>query len=165
MAGTRPAVGLASMAAREDVMADEDKKPDRREQATRRQRLGRWCTGALTGADGAAGQQGAGSFVGAHRSSAQSEKPDMMQKYWWTGVLWTGVLVEYGERWYGTRQPCQMRWPSRHTQRGVVTDRSRSRTSGGDMELRCPLQALGLRGSHCLSWAPWAVHSCLPREG
>ena len=135
---------MACMAAGYEVMADEDKNPQRREQGPRRQRLGRWSTGAPTDADGAAGQQGAGSSVGAARSTAQSEKPDMMQKYWWTSVLWAGVLVEYGERWYGTAQRCQMRWAGGDTQPGVETDRSLSRTSGGDIELRCPLEALGL---------------------
>ena len=75
------------------------------------------------------------------------------------------VLVEYGKRWYGTGQRCHMRWAGGDTQHGVETDNGRSRSFGGDMELRCPLEALGLRGSHWLSWAPWAVHSCLPREG
>ena len=46
--------------------------------------------------------------MGAAGSSAQSEKPDVMQKYWCTGVLWTVVLVEYGERWCGTGQRCQI---------------------------------------------------------
>ena len=54
------------------------------------------------------------------------------------------ALVEYGERWYGTGQQCLMRWAGRDTERGVKTDRGRSRTSGGDMELTCPLKALGL---------------------
>ena len=116
------------------------------------------------GADGAPRQQGAGSSVGAARSSAQSEKPDMMQKYWWAGVLWTGVLVEYGERWYGTGQQCRMRRAGGDTQRGVETDRSRSRTSGDVMQLRCPLEALGLRRSHWLSWAPWFTLACRMRE-
>ena len=40
----------------------------------------------------------------ASRSSAQSEKPDMMKMCCWAGVLWSGVLVEYSERWYGTGQ-------------------------------------------------------------
>ena len=97
------------MAAGDEVMADEDKNPQRREQGPRRQLLGRLSTGAPTGADGTAGQQGSGSSVGAARSSAQSEKPDMMQKYWWTGVLWTAVVVEYSDPWYGTGQQCQMR--------------------------------------------------------
>ena len=136
------------MAAGHEVMADEDTNPPRREQGPQRRRLGRWSTGAPTGADGAARQQGAGSSVGAARSSAQSEKPDMMQTYWGAGVLWTGVLVEYSERWYGTGQRCQMRWTGGDTQRGVGTDRSWSRTSGSDMELRYPLEALGLLGSH-----------------
>ena len=149
------------MAAGDGVMADEDMNPQRREQGLRPKRLEQWSTGAPTGVDAAAGQQGAGSFVGAARSLVQSEKPDLMQKYWWTGVLWTGVLVEYGERWYGTGQRCQMRLAGGDTQRGVGIDRSRSRTAAGDMELRCPLESLGLRGSHWLSWAPLAVHSCL----
>ena len=84
----------ACMAAGDEVMADDNKNPPRRKQGPLRQPLRRWSTGAPTGADRAGGQQGAGSSVGATRNSAQSEKPDMMQKYWWTGVLWTGVLVE-----------------------------------------------------------------------
>ena len=39
------------------------------------------------------------------------------------------------------------------------------RTGACDMELRCPLEALGVRGLLWLSWTPWAVHSGLPREG
>ena len=53
------------------------------------------------------------------------------------------VSVEYSKRWYGTGQRCLMRWAGGDTQSGVETDRGRSRTSGGDMELRCPLEALG----------------------
>ena len=156
---------MASMEAGYEGMADEDKNPQKREQGPRRQRLGRCSTGAPTGADRAGGRRGAGSSVCAARSSAHSEKSDMMQKYLCTGVLLTCVLVEYGERWYGTRQQYQMRWARGDTQRGVETDRSRSKTSGGDMELRCLLEALGLQGSHWLSSTPWAVHSCLPRDG
>ena len=47
-------------------MTIEDMNPKRRKQGPRRQRLGRWSTGALTDADVAAGQQGAGSSIG-HR--------------------------------------------------------------------------------------------------
>ena len=54
------------------------------------------------------------------------------------------VLVEYDERWYGTGQRCLMHWAGGDTQRGVETDSGRWSTSGGDMELRCPLDALGL---------------------
>ena len=54
------------MAAGEEVMTVEDVNPQRREQGLRRQRLGRWSTGAPTDADVAAGRQGAGSSVG-HR--------------------------------------------------------------------------------------------------
>ena len=95
------------MAAGDEVMADEDKNPQRRGQGPR---LGRCNTGAQTDADRAAGQQGAGISVGAARGLAQSEKPDTMQKYYWAAVLWTGVLVEYSERWSGNRQRCQMRF-------------------------------------------------------
>ena len=55
--------------------------------------------------------------MSAARSSAQSGKPDLMHKYFWTGVLWTGVLLEYGEWWYGTGERCQMRWAGRDTER------------------------------------------------
>ena len=54
------------MAAGDEVMTVEDMNPLRREQGLRRQRLGRWSTGAPTDADVAARQQGAGSSVG-HR--------------------------------------------------------------------------------------------------
>ena len=57
------------------------------------------------------------------------------------------VLVEYSERWHETGQRCLMCRAGRDTQRGVQTDSGRSSTSGGDMERRCPLKALGLRGS------------------
>ena len=87
------------MAAGDEVMTDADNNPQRREMGQRRQRLGWWSTGAPTGASGAAGQQDAGSSLGAARSSAEVEKPDLMPKYWWTGELWTRVLVGYGERW------------------------------------------------------------------
>ena len=72
-------------------------------------------------------------------NSAQSERPDLMQRQL--------VLVKYGERWYRTGQRCLMCWAGGDTQRGVETDSGRWTTSGGDMELRCPLEALGLRGS------------------
>ena len=45
-------------------------------------------TGAPTGADGAAGQRDAGSDVRTANSAAQNEKPDMMLKYRWNGVLY-----------------------------------------------------------------------------
>ena len=48
------------MAAGDEVMTVEDIDPQRREQGPRRQRLGRWGSGAPTDADVAAGQQGAG---------------------------------------------------------------------------------------------------------
>ena len=82
-------------------------------------------------------------------------KPELMQKQL--------VLVEYGEPWYGTGQRCLMRSAGRGTQPGVETDRGWSRTPGADKELRCPLEAQGLRGSLLLSCTPWAVHSCPPR--
>ena len=75
------------------------------------------------------------------------------------------VLVEYGERWYATGQRCLMGWAGGDTQRGVETDSGRSRTAGGDMERRCPVEGVGLQGSRWLSWAPWAVQSCLLSEG
>ena len=56
------------------------------------------------------------------------------------------VLVEYGKRLYGTGQRCLMHWAGGETERGVETDSGRWSTSGGDMELGCPLDALGLRG-------------------
>ena len=55
------------------------------------------------------------------------------------------VLVEHRERWYGTGQHSLMRWAGGDTQRGVKS--GRCSTSGGDMELRCSLDALGLQGS------------------
>ena len=95
------------MAAGEEVMADEDKNPQRREQGPWRQRLGRWSTGATTGADGAAGQQGAGSFVGAALSSSKSKKPDMMQKYCWTRctVDWCAGGVRRAVVWNRAAMP------------------------------------------------------------
>ena len=78
---------MTSMAAGDEVMADTDKNTQRRELGPRQQRGGRRSAGAPTGADGAAGQQDAGSSVGAACSSAENEKPDMREKYWWTGVL------------------------------------------------------------------------------
>ena len=72
---------VATMAARDVVMADTDENPQRREPGPRPQRLGRRSTGAPMGADGAAGKRDAGSTVGAAYSAAQSEKPDMMPKY------------------------------------------------------------------------------------
>ena len=152
---------MASMAAGDEVMADTDKNTKRRELGPRRQRPGRRSTRAPTGANGAARQQDAGSFVGAACSSAQSEKPDMMAKYWSTGVL---------ECWWSTASSgketgSDTRCARGDTQRGVVTDRNRSRTARGDMELSCLLEVLGLRGSHWLLWTPWAVHSCLLRKG
>ena len=54
------------MAAGDEVITVEDMNPQRREQGPRRQRLGRWSTGAVTDANVAAGQQGARSSVG-HR--------------------------------------------------------------------------------------------------
>ena len=57
------------------------------------------------------------------------------------------VLVQYGERWYRTGQRCLMRWAGEDTQRGFETDSGWCSTSGGDMALGCPLDALGLRGS------------------
>ena len=53
------------------------------------------------GEDSPAGQQDAGSQVGAAYSLAQSGKPDMMPKYWWTGVLYWCAG--------GVRQRCRMR--------------------------------------------------------
>ena len=47
----------------------------------------------------------------------QSERPDLMQRQL--------VLVEYGERWYGSRQRCLMRWAGGDTERGVETDSGR----------------------------------------
>ena len=68
-------------------MAEKDENPKRRERGPRRQRIELPSTGAQTGADGAAGQQDAGSTVGTAYSAAQSEKPDMMRKYRSSGVL------------------------------------------------------------------------------
>ena len=152
---------MASMAARDEVMAETDKNTQRRELGPRRQRLGRQSTGAPTGCDGAAGQQDAGSSVGATCSSAQSEKPDMMPKYCWTGVL---------ECWWSTAScgkelGSDTRCAGGDTQPGLVIGRNRSRTARGDMELSCPLEVLGLQGSHWLLWTLWAVHLCLLREG
>ena len=77
-----------SMGAGEVGMADIDKNPQRRELGPRRQRLERRSTGAPTGADRAAGGQDAGTTVCTTYRAAQSEKPDMMPKYRWTGVLY-----------------------------------------------------------------------------
>ena len=80
---------VTSMAAGDVVMVDTDKNPQWRELGPWRQRLERRSTGAPTGADRAAGQRDAGSTVGTAYSAAQSEKPDMMPKYRWTGVLYS----------------------------------------------------------------------------
>ena len=69
-------------------MADTDESPQRRELGPRQQWMERRSTGAPTGADGAAVQRHAGRTVGTANSAAQSEKPDMMPKYRWNGVLY-----------------------------------------------------------------------------
>ena len=69
-------------------MADTDENPQRRELGPRRKRMERRSTGAPTGADGAAGQRDAGSNMHTANSAAQNEKPDMMLKYRWNGVLY-----------------------------------------------------------------------------
>ena len=89
---------VASMAAGDVVMADTVNNPQRRELGPRRQRLGRRSTGAPTRADGAGGQWGAGSTVGAAYGAAQGKKPDMIPGTGGLGYR-TGVLVEYGEWW------------------------------------------------------------------
>ena len=81
-AGTRPAV-------EEDVvMADKGENPQRREQGPQQERMERRSTGAQTGADGAVGQGDAGRDVGTANSVGQNEKPNMMLKYRWNGVLY-----------------------------------------------------------------------------
>ena len=69
-------------------MADTGENPQRREQGPRRKRMVRRSTGAQTGADGAAGRRDAGRDVGTAKGAAQNEKPDMMLKYRWNGVLY-----------------------------------------------------------------------------
>ena len=64
---------MTSMAAGDVVMADMDENPQRRELGPRRQRMERRSTGALTGADGVAGQRDAGSTVGTAYSAAQKK--------------------------------------------------------------------------------------------
>ena len=81
-AGTRPAV------VGDVVMADTGENPQRKEQGPRRKRKERRSTGAQTGADRAARQPDAGRDVGTANSAEQNEKPDMMLKYRWTGVLY-----------------------------------------------------------------------------
>ena len=70
------------------VIADKEENPVQREVGPRRQRMVRQSTGAPTGADGAAGQRDAGGTVGTAYSASQSEKPDMLPKYSWNGVLY-----------------------------------------------------------------------------
>ena len=81
-AGTRPAVVW------DMVMADTDENPQRRELGPRRKRMERRSTGALTGADGAAGQRDTGINMGTANSASRNEKPDMMLHYRWNGVLY-----------------------------------------------------------------------------
>ena len=69
-------------------MADTGENPQRRKQGPRQERRERQSTGAQTGADGAAGQRDAGRDVGTTNSVGQNEKPDMMLKYRWNGVLY-----------------------------------------------------------------------------
>ena len=70
------------------VIADTDQNPQGRELGPRRKRMEWRSTGATTAADGAAGQRDTGSNVGTANSAAQNEKPDMMLKYRWNGVLY-----------------------------------------------------------------------------
>ena len=69
-------------------MADADENPQRRELGPRPQRMEQRGKGVPTGADRAAWQQDACSTMGTTNSAAQSEKPDMMPKYRWNGVLY-----------------------------------------------------------------------------
>ena len=70
MAGTRPAVEDASLAAGDKGRTVEDMDPPRRDQGLRPPWLQRWGTGAPTDVDVAAGQQGAG---GASQCEAPAE--------------------------------------------------------------------------------------------
>ena len=87
-AGTRPAVVGDQHGSRGCGDGGHRREPQRRELGPRRQLRERRSTGALTGADGAAGQRDAGRTVGTANSAAQSEKPDIMLKYRWNGVLY-----------------------------------------------------------------------------
>ena len=74
--------------------ADTGENPQRREQGPRREQMERRSTGAQRGADRAAGQWDAGRDVGTANSVGQNEKPDMMLKYRWSGVLyWSAAGV------------------------------------------------------------------------
>ena len=73
-------------------MADTDENPQRRELGPWRKQMQRRSTGAPTGADGAARQRDTGSNVGTASSAAQNEKPDMMLKYRWNGVMYWCAL-------------------------------------------------------------------------
>ena len=89
---------MASRAAGDEEMAVKDMNPQRRSAATA---AGTVKYGSADGCGRSGRAAGRSKFRGpqsATRRSAQSEKPDLMHRYWWTGVLWAGVLVEYGEQ-------------------------------------------------------------------
>ena len=69
-------------------MADTDENPKRMKLGPRRKRMERRSTAAPTDSDRAPGRWDAGSTVGTANSAAESEKPDMMLKYRWNGVLY-----------------------------------------------------------------------------
>ena len=120
MAATRPAVEDGQHGSREGGDDSRRHEPQDEETGYAAAAAGKVEYGSADrcGRSGwAAGRRNLRGPQSAARSSAQSEKPDWMQKRL--------VLVEYGKRWYGTRQPCLMRWAGGDSQRGVETDRGR----------------------------------------
>ena len=124
--------------------ADTDENPQRRELNARQKRIEWRSTGALTGADGAAGQRDAGSTVGTTNSAAKNEKPDMMLRYSTNGVLyWCAGGVH--------RAAVRSRAALPEALAGILS--AGSRMARGDMEHhRCRLErrAYEVRSGYCV---------------